>query len=196
MTDQVPVRPAPGVRIDAPRRDYSAISMLRTGETVAAIEKAYILECGKENHHEAVSKRLSSTEELRASLEEPASSKYRLLVMHGLPEDYLQVLLNLLIADSHFLDAHARRRSYMPLGRMGRDENVGFAHFDYPELVNCGTESVEPYVDKVDDLMGEPTVHPLSSFDDTAAIFSRASLWMSSSIDGIRRQPFYYRAAN
>lgn len=196
MTDQVPVRPAPGVHIDTPRGDHSAISALGTGEAVAAVKKAYILEYGEENHHGAVLKWLGSAEELRASLEEPASNNYRLLVMHGLPEDYLQVLLDLLITDSHFIDAHARRRSYRPLGRMGRDENVGFAHFDYPELASCGTESVEPYVDKVDDLMGEPTVHPLSSFDDTAAIFSRASLWMSSSIDGICRQPFYYRAAN
>lgn len=170
--------PAPGIRI------YSRGGLNATGEYGAseknAIEKAYVLEWADSSKF--AQRRLNSAEELRAGIEEKSQAKHRLFVIRGLPTDYLEVLRELLDIDPHFIDSHVRRQTYRPLGHRHGDADATFGHFDYPELVGCGPELMMSYVSQVDDLMGDPIVHPLSKFGDTAAMFCRASLWTSSKL--------------
>ncbi len=183
--------PVPGIRVYA-RGGPVATARRVAGETTS--EKAYVLEW-TEDDDEPKRRRLDSAEELRAAIEGKGETRQRargpLLVVHGLPTDYLVVLRDLLDIDPRFIDAHVRRQSYRPLGRRHSGAaGTTFAHFDYPELVGRSRELVMSHVSKVDDLMGDPIVSPLSRFGDDAAMFCRASLWCSSTLDGMCRGHF------
>lgn len=59
---------------------------------------------------------LSSVDELRAEIQRgKADHVERLIVIHGLPVDYIKALRNSLDIDPGFLEAHAGRRRYRPL---------------------------------------------------------------------------------
>lgn len=182
--------PAPGIRLYSPGGQATTTDDRDAAEKPPAIEKAYVLEWADASSSRFAQRRLDSAEELRAGIEEQSpeteTGHHRLFVLHGLPTDLLEVLRGLLDIDPHFIDAHARRQSYRPLGRRRRvaDADVRFAHFDYPELVDCGSDRMMSYVSQVDDLMGDPIAYRLSKYGETAAMFCRGSLWTSPRLDG------------
>ncbi|KAI0854007.1 hypothetical protein F5Y00DRAFT_64481 [Daldinia vernicosa] len=130
-----------------------------------------------------------SAEELRTDIQhhgkEPQKSKprHRLLVLHGFPVDYVQVLRDLLDIDTGFIDAHISRLSYRPLVRRRRDH--GAIHFEYPELFTTPREfatdiervtAVNGFRTRGNDNAGEPPLHTISD-NGEEVLFCRASLW-------------------
>ncbi|KAK2607772.1 hypothetical protein N8I77_006424 [Diaporthe amygdali] len=125
-----------------------------------------------------------------------------LITLHGLPTPFLSILLDSpLDIDPAFVEAHAVGRSYRPLGARRRrgDGAARYAHWDYPELVtghwkalacrkgfqgsNDSLASTKYPEDSVD-LARELVVRPVSDTDKKlAAVFCRASLWMSKDVD-------------
>lgn len=132
-----------------------------------------------------------------------AASALRLLVLHGLPADLVRTLRACVDIDPAFVESHAGRRSYRPR-RWRRDAR--WAHYDFPELVRG---HVDPRPDSSSssfagfpplafphtasaaavantttaataiDLMFDPPAYPISSADEQAVLFFRASLWMA-----------------
>lgn len=112
----------------------------------------------------------------------------RLLVVHGLSKTYVDVLLESpgLDIDPYFIDAHVRRQNYRPLRRMHKHvPGVAFAHFDYPELIEYGIPAILVHMDRIEDIVQDPVVHPLTGIGGKAVVFCQASLWIGSTLDGM-----------
>ncbi|KAI8964788.1 hypothetical protein F5Y11DRAFT_70662 [Daldinia sp. FL1419] len=145
---------------------------------------AYLLEW-METQHSCSRRRFASVQELRDDIqrhdkESGLTPRRRLLVVRGLPAEYLETLSELLDVDAGFVEAHAGRRSYRPLGRRRRDGAAGHARsacFEYPEL---STASKGLGADMKSDVAGEH-LHAIS--DDDVAVFCRASLWQCVKAD-------------
>lgn len=126
-----------------------------------------------------------------------------LITIYGLPAAFVPVLLDSpLDIDPAFVEAHAARRSYRPMGvRRRRGARAAkYAHWDYPELVTGHWQAVVAQKrscqgfeqDSVSlenpraivDLARQPEVRPVScAGKGLAAVFCRASLWVSQDVD-------------
>lgn len=116
-----------------------------------------------------------------------------LITIHGLPAAFLPILLDSpLDIDPAFVEAHAAGRSYRPLGvRRGRGARAArYAQWEYPELVTgyCREYSLPPAESTagVVDLACKPVVWRVSDTgkeQELAAVFCRASLWVSQDVD-------------
>lgn len=114
-----------------------------------------------------------------------------LITIYGLPAMFVPVLLDSpLDIDASFVQAHAARRRYRPTGvrRRRGARAASYAHWEYPELVagycpkdsRFSPESPEGIVD----IAHQPVVWPMSEGPKgLAAIFCRASLWVSRDVD-------------
>lgn len=99
-----------------------------------------------------------------------------LVVLHGLPPDFVRVLLAspaLGGIDPAFVAAHASRTRYRPCRRRrgvdgGGQAGAGFAHWVYPELVTAGRSEWGAVDDEGSGL---------------AAVFCRASVWVAERAD-------------
>lgn len=118
-------------------------------------------------------------------------SRRPLITIQGLPAAFVPVLLDSpLDIDPAFVEAHAAGRSYRPAGVRRRRgfKAARYAHWDYPELVGgyCPKDCsffLEP-AEGITDLARQPVVRPVSDCDKgLAAVFCRASLWMSQDLD-------------
>jgi len=128
----------------------------------------------------------------------------RLVVLQGLPAEYVAALRTSLDIDPAFLEAHAGRRRYRP--RRGR-RNARFACFEYPELVRrtahpgeskapgalAGTSATVSHdggrrpssnAETSIDLMDAPPVQPMGP-DGAGVVFCRASLWLGPQSEGM-----------
>ncbi|ORY56064.1 uncharacterized protein BCR38DRAFT_356042 [Pseudomassariella vexata] len=124
-----------------------------------------------------------SAAELQARLDAgKITDSQRLIVVHGLPLNYVEVLRGELDIDAEFIEAHARRRSYRPSRRAAKIRSVSF---DYPELVT--STGLQPTVSNEGrrlsdtaeaDVMGNAPKCAISKSGDEA-VFCRASLWIS-----------------
>lgn len=144
---------------------------------------------------------LGTADELRAEIDAGKKKKARsgtgdgggggerLFVVHGLPEDYVKALRASLDIDPAFIEAHAGRRRYRPL-RWRRDAT--FAHYEYPELVRGygaaalsrfrGLSAARLALGAVD-FLDDPVIRSVSEDGDAAAVFCRASLWITARAD-------------
>lgn len=114
-----------------------------------------------------------------------------LITIYGLPAAFVPVLLNSpLDIDPNFVEAHAAGRRYRPTGvRRGRGARAArCAHWEYPELVAgyCPKDSsfYPEFAEGVVDIGRQPVVRPVSEgAKGLAAVFCRASLWVSQDVD-------------
>lgn len=123
-----------------------------------------------------------------------------LITVHGLPGAFVSVLLDSpLDIDPAFVEAHAAGASYRPRGpRRRRGARAArYAHWDYPELVDghwqvMAAEKPCPGVENRSaatespgfDLARQPVARPMSGAHKAlAAVFCRASLWVSQDVD-------------
>ncbi|KAI0137262.1 hypothetical protein BJ170DRAFT_50872 [Xylariales sp. AK1849] len=124
----------------------------------------------------------SDAEELRHELQSDRQAGAKpLIVIHGLPVNYVQVLGDELGIDAGFIEAIAGRRRYR---HSRRATNVRTARYEYPELVkslgfqppvlNDGrrfAENMTPI-----DVMSDPLRYPVSN-DGDQALLCHAALW-------------------
>ncbi|KAI0131085.1 hypothetical protein F4814DRAFT_155424 [Daldinia grandis] len=160
---------------------------------------AYVLEW-TESQRQCSRRHFKSAEELRTDIqqqgEEPQrlDPRRRLLVLHGLPVDYVQVLRDLLDIDAGFIDAHISRLSYRPLIRRRRDHGAAqtrFVRFEYPELFMApkglttdvkGVPSATSSRTRGEDDVKEPPLYIVSD-EGEGVLFCRASLWQCAKAD-------------
>ncbi|KAI5928054.1 hypothetical protein F4810DRAFT_705948 [Camillea tinctor] len=140
---------------------------------------AYVLRW-RRDQEDVSREHINSAKDLRVRIEDECKDERRLFVIRGLPVDYLEVLRNMLGIDPYFIEAHARRKAYKPLGR--RKDGAMFAHYDYPELTHVvpgANDSEKPPRDTTyTDILGSPPMHMVSKIGDVV-FFCRASLWLS-----------------
>lgn len=125
-----------------------------------------------------------------------------LITIRGLPAAFVPVLLDSpLDIDPAFVEAHAEGRRYRPAGvrRRRGAKAARYAHWDYPELVAGywrgmaqktsfpgfmnSSVAAEPPGGRLG-LAQRPAVWPVSDVDKgLAAVFCRASLWVSREVD-------------
>lgn len=125
-----------------------------------------------------------------------------LITIYGLPAAFVPILLDgPLDMDPSFVEAHAAGTSYRPLGTRRRRgvKEARYAHWDYPELVagywqavtekeSCAGFEQRPVgagsSGGLVDLARQAVVTPVSDSDKgLAAVFCRASLWVSQDVD-------------
>lgn len=125
-----------------------------------------------------------------------------LITIRGLPAAFVPVLLDSPLGiDSAFVEAHAEGRRYRPAGvrRRRGAEAARYAHWDYPELVagyRQGMAQKKSFPGFMNSsvaaelpgrrlgLARRPVVWPVSDADKgLAAVFCRASLWVSREVD-------------
>lgn len=134
----------------------------------------------------------NSPGELRENLKQRKAAKSRrLVIIHGLPVDYIEILRDELSLEAEFVESIARSRVYRPWKL--QNKGVRVASFDYPELVKredlyLGTtykDEKKPWKpgDELPplDLMPESPVHDISNSGDKVS-FCRVSLWLTENI--------------
>jgi len=111
------------------------------------------------------------------------ASRRGLVVLQGLPTEYVRCLLDIkeLDLDPAFLDAHAERRGYRPTGRWKGRKQLCVECWEFPELLQgfrLEAGSDFKWRGDVLDGMRTPAVYPVGH-KGLAAVFRRAALWIS-----------------
>ncbi len=114
------------------------------------------------------------------------SSMRRLLVLQGLPANYLQALFHSsLDIDPKFIDAHTQRRTCHPMNNY-QDGTHSFMHWTYPELVQRDDSATTEGPDHWNGLNGnaqDQEAYPVGTKKGAlATIFRRASLWSTGEL--------------
>ncbi|KAI0025125.1 hypothetical protein F4780DRAFT_722337 [Xylariomycetidae sp. FL0641] len=132
---------------------------------------------------------LARATDLRAWLRKNKAPEGQLLVIHGLPWDFHDVLEAESNIDPYFFEAHIRRRPYRPTSRKAGD--LAHITIEYPELVQTRTQVLGDYLNderrassdstEAPDLFEKPPIYSISNSD--GAVFCRASLWLSADIN-------------
>lgn len=127
-------------------------------------------------------------------------SKY-LVVVHGLPAAFVQVLSSELGMDSDFVRAVASRRRFKP--KQGRQDHgpATVASYEYPLLLNgVGSGPLYDSNDDYDEIYGQtgddmekPLVCPTSSSGSDGVVFCRVAAWQCDKKTGELATELYSR---